>query len=148
MAVPVLAIGAGDLSAEAGDPYLAQDAHSSRLVLRTLLQNLVRATMIAPTMPKTFSTFSAFYPVYLRMHDHPVNRWLHIIGNVLGVGAIGTAIVMHHLWMLVLAPLVANGLAWTGHFFFQGNRPGVFSYPFYGMLGSWRMTWEHLAGRR
>jgi len=39
-------------------------------------------------MTKPFDSFSAFYPVYLRMHDHPVNRRLHVVGNVLGVGAI------------------------------------------------------------
>lgn len=99
-------------------------------------------------MPRSFSTFSDFYPVYLRMHDHPVNRRLHVAGNVLGLGAIGLAIVERRWWVLALAPVLANGFAWVGHWFFQRNRPGVFRYPLYGMVGSWRMTWEFFSPRR
>jgi hypothetical protein len=40
-------------------------------------------------MSEPFDSFSAFYPVYLRMHDHPMNRRLHVAGNLLGLGAIG-----------------------------------------------------------
>ncbi len=99
-------------------------------------------------MPKSFESFSAFYPVYLRMHDHPTNRRLHLVGNLLGLGAIALAIVERRWWLLALAPALANGLAWIGHWVYQRNRPGVLTYPLYGMLGSWRMTWDYFAGRR
>ena len=64
-------------------------------------------------MPKSFDSFSAFYPVYLRMHDHPVNRRLHIVGNLFGVGAIALGIAERRWWMLALAPLLANAFAWS-----------------------------------
>ncbi len=99
-------------------------------------------------MPKALDSFAAFYPVYLRMHDHPVNRRLHLAGNLLGLAAIGLAVAERRWWTLLLAPLLANGFAWIGHWFFQHNRPGVFHYPLYGMLGSWRMTWQCLVRRR
>jgi hypothetical protein len=99
-------------------------------------------------MSKRFDSFSAFYPVYLRMHDHPVNRRLHVAGNLLGLGAIALAIAERRCWILVLAPVVANAFAWVGHWYFQRNRPGVFHYPLYGMIGSWRMTWDHVVRRR
>lgn len=99
-------------------------------------------------MSKRFDSFSAFYPVYLRMHDHPVNRWLHVAGNLLGLSAIALAIAERRCWILVLAPVVANAFAWVGHWYFQRNRPGVFHYPLYGMIGSWRMTWDHVVRRR
>src|SRR5580698_2839827 len=99
-------------------------------------------------MSKQFDSFSAFYPVYLRMHDHPVNRRLHVVGNLLGLGAIALAIAERRCWILVLAPILANAFAWVGHWYFQRNRPGVFHYPLYGMIGSWRMTWDHFVRRR
>jgi hypothetical protein len=78
------------------------------------------------------------------MHDHPVNRRLHVVGNVLGLVTIALAIAERRWWLLALVPVVANAFAWVGHWFFQRNRPGVFHYPFYGMIGSWRMTWDCL----
>ena len=98
-------------------------------------------------MPKKFDSFAAFYPVYLAMHDHPTNRRLHVLGNLLGLAAIGVAAGARCWWALAAAPVLANACDWIGHYRFQRNRPGVFGYPFYGMLGSWRMTWDALADR-
>jgi hypothetical protein len=98
-------------------------------------------------VPKKFDSFSAFYPVYLVMHDHPANRRLHVLGNLLGLGAIGAAVATRCWWLLAAAPVLANAGAWIGHYYFQKNRPGVFAYPLYGMLGSWKMTWDLLTRR-
>lgn len=95
-------------------------------------------------MARRFESFSAFYPVYLAMHRHPTNRRLHIAGNVLGLGAIGLAAFTGSWWILAAAPLSASGLAQIGHRYFEKNRPGVYTYPLYGTLGSWRMTWDAL----
>ena len=98
-------------------------------------------------MPKRFSGFAEFYPVYLAMHDHPINRGLHVAGNVLALAALVFAVATHR-WLLLLAPpIIGNGFAWVGHYRFQRNRPGVFTYPFYGLLGSWVMTVDVLLGR-
>ena len=98
-------------------------------------------------MARRFESFAAFYPVYLAMHAHPTNRRLHILGNVLGLAAIGLAIALRSWWLLLAAPGFASGLAWVGHRYFEKNRPGVRSYPIYGTLGSWRMTWGALVDR-
>jgi len=97
-------------------------------------------------LARRFESFSAFYPIYLAMHAHPTNRRLHILGNVLGLAAIALAIALQRWWLLPAAPVFASGLAWVGHRYFEKNRPGVRSYPIYGTLGSWRMTWEALIG--
>jgi hypothetical protein len=97
---------------------------------------------------KRFASFSAFYPVYLAMHRHPTNRRLHVLGNLLGLGAIIAAIALRDWWGLAAAPAFASGLAAIGHRYFEKNRPGVRDYPVLGTLGSWRMTWDVLTGRR
>jgi hypothetical protein len=98
-------------------------------------------------VPKGFTSFSDFYPVYLAMHDNPVNRRLHVLGNALALAALTLAVVTRSWWALVAAPALGNGLAWIGHYRFQRNRPGVFTYPVYGFIGSWVMTWQVLRGR-
>jgi hypothetical protein len=98
-------------------------------------------------VPKQFAGFSDFYPVYLKMHDHPTNRLLHVIGNFLGLAAIGAAAATRVWWFLAAAPVLVNGFAWVGHVAFQKNRPGVFGYPIYGTIGNWRMTFDVVTGR-
>lgn len=98
-------------------------------------------------MPKRFATFAAFYPVYLAMHENAVNRRLHVLGNGLALAALALAVVTRSWWALVAVPVLGNGLAWIGHYRFQRNRPGVFTYPLYGFIGSWVMTWQVLTGK-
>jgi hypothetical protein len=96
---------------------------------------------------KRFETFADFYPVYLKMHSHPTCRRLHVVGNVLGIGALVVAAVASSLWALALAPVLINVFASIGHVFFQRNRPGILHYPFYGNIGSWVMTRDILTGK-
>ncbi len=98
-------------------------------------------------MAKRFKSFAEFYPVYLAMHDHPINRRLHVVGNLLALAALVFAVVARSWPILLAPPVLGNGFAWVGHYRFQRNRPGVFTYPFYGFLGSWVMTGEVLLGR-
>lgn len=98
-------------------------------------------------MPKRFNRFVDFYPVYLAMHDHSINRRLHVIGNLLALASLVFAIVTRRWLLLLAAPIIGNGFAWVGHYRFQRNRPGVFTYPFYGFIGSWVMTVDVLLGR-
>jgi hypothetical protein len=99
-------------------------------------------------VPKRFASFAEFYPVYLAMHSNRANRRLHLLGNGLGLGALAFAVATQRWWALAAAPALANACAWIGHLVFQKNRPGVFGYPLYGMLGSWVMTWEALTSSR
>jgi hypothetical protein len=92
-------------------------------------------------------SFSAFYVVYLKMHNQPTCRRLHVVGNLLALVPLPVALVSRVAWWLLLMPVIANAFAWVGHIFFQKNRPGVLRYPLGASLGSWRMTWEVLTGR-
>jgi hypothetical protein len=98
-------------------------------------------------MPKKFTRFADFYPVYLAMHDNPVNRRLHLLGNLVSLAVVAAAAVTRSWWLLLAVPVVGNAPAWIGHYRYQRNRPGVFTYPIYGFIGSWAMTRDVLLGK-
>jgi len=99
-------------------------------------------------VPKRFTSFAEFYPVYLAMHDHPINRGLHVAGNLLSLAVLVIAAATRSWIFLLATPVIGNGFAWVGHYRFQRNRPGVFTYPLYGFVGSWVMTGDVLRGKQ
>ncbi len=94
-----------------------------------------------------FASFREFYPFYLAEHANRTSRRLHFTGTALGLVAIAFALVTMNLWWLLLVPLLGYGFAWTGHFFFEKNRPATFRYPFYSLAGDYVMFWQMLTGR-
>ena len=100
--------------------------------------------MMANVVPSRYQSFSSFYLVYLRQHDHPVNRRLHVAGNVVGVAAVAAGVVARSWWPVVAAPLLVNAFHWLGHTAFQKNRPGDAGPRLYGAIASWKMAWDFL----
>lgn len=93
------------------------------------------------------SSFTEFYPVYLRMHTHATCRRLHVAGTVLAFVCLILSAALREPRLAIASPLVTNAFAWVGHVAFQKNRPGVFRYPMYGALGNCIMTVDVLRGR-
>ena len=91
--------------------------------------------------------FSEFYPRYLAEHSNRTCRRLHFAGTSLGLAAALHAFAtLDFRWLL--AGLVAGyALAWTGHFFFEKNRPATFTHPFASFAGDWAMWKDMLTGR-
>src|SRR5713226_7229128 len=50
-------------------------------------------------------------------------------------------------WLFPLAFVPGYGLAWTGHFFIERNRPATFTHPLWSFLGDWKMLALMLAGK-
>ncbi len=96
---------------------------------------------------KRYENFAEFYPDYLAMHSHPTCRRLHLAGNALAGGVLVFSIVTRNPWALLAMPVVSTAFAYVGHRFFQKNRPGVVSYPFYGTLGNLVMMKDVLTGK-
>ena len=44
-------------------------------------------------------------------------------------------------------PIAGYAFAWIGHFFFEKNKPATFTYPFYSLLGDFRMFRDMLTGK-
>lgn len=98
--------------------------------------------------PRTrFATFAEFYPYYLSEHRHRACRGLHFAGSLVVIAAIVAALGTGEAWWLALAPVGGYGLAWTGHFFFEKNRPATFRHPWYSLMGDWVMFRDLLAGK-
>jgi hypothetical protein len=91
-----------------------------------------------------FETFADFYAVYLRQHDHPVNRRLHVAGNAVGVAAVVAGVVSRSWWPVLASPLLVNAFHWLGHIVFQKNRPGDAGPRLWAAIASWRMAWDFL----
>lgn len=99
------------------------------------------------TMPEKFSSFKEFYPYYLQEHKNRTSRRLHVIGSLLVLVIIATAIITSTWMLLWLVPLVGYGFAWVGHFFYEKNKPATFKHPLYSLMGDWVMLKDVLTGR-
>ena len=95
---------------------------------------------------KRFETFAQFYPYYLSEHSSPTCRRLHYLGTGLGFGFLALAL-WGSAWWLIAVPLVGYFFAWIGHFFVEKNRPATFTYPFWSLLGDYKMFFSWLTGR-
>ncbi len=90
--------------------------------------------------------FAEFWPYYVRQHAQPRTRLLHAIGSTLAVVFLGLALTISP-WLLLAAPLVGYGFAWSGHFFVERNRPATFGHPLWSLAADYRMLFLMMAGR-
>ena len=37
--------------------------------------------------------------------------------------------------------------AWVGHFFFEHNKAATFKYPWFSLMGDWKLWWDILTGK-
>ena len=94
-----------------------------------------------------YRSFGAFYPFYLSQHADRTCRRLHFLGTTLGLAALIVAFVTLNFWWLLAGLVAGYAAAWVGHFFFEKNRPGTFTYPLYSFYGDWVMWRDMLTGR-
>lgn len=97
--------------------------------------------------PRSYSSFSEFYPFYLSEHSNVTCRRLHYLGSLLVLAVLAMALSTQRYALLIALPLIGYGFAWIGHFFFERNRPATFNYPVYSLLGDWVMLKDMLIGR-
>ncbi len=91
--------------------------------------------------------FAEFWPRYVRAHSHPLTRWFHFTGTVLGWGLFVAAILLRNPWLVAAALLVGYALAWISHFFIEHNRPATFGHPLWSWLSDQKMVWLMLTGK-
>ena len=94
-----------------------------------------------------FRTFREFYPFYLREHTNRTSRRLHFVGTSLALALLILAVARRTGWIAALALVQGYAFAWVGHFFFEHNKPATFKYPWFSLMGDWRLWWDILKGR-
>jgi hypothetical protein len=47
---------------------------------------------------------------------------------------------------MAYTPLVGYGFAWSGHFFFEKNKPASFKFPILSLISDFKMWYELTSG--
>jgi hypothetical protein len=92
-------------------------------------------------------TFKQYYQHYLTLHQNKTCRRLHILGQVVTIAF--TILILYNMyWYLIpLVPFVVYPFAWSGHFFFEKNKPAAFSKPLWAKACDWIMLKDVLTGK-
>jgi len=93
-----------------------------------------------------FQSFEEFWPYYLGEHKLIVCRALHYIGTVASSVLLVFLIIAQKWSWLPLVLVVGYGPAWIGHFFVEKNKPATFTYPWWSLLGDYKMFYLALKG--
>ncbi len=94
-----------------------------------------------------FKNFTEFYPFYLSEHKNLTCRQFHFLGTSGVIALLLLFFFTGNPLTLLALPIVGYGFAWIGHFVFEKNRPVSFKFPFYSLMGDFRMFWDILAGK-
>jgi hypothetical protein len=80
--------------------------------------------------------FGEYYQYYLTLHTHPKCRLMHFIGQIFTFIFILVVLFnLSSLWVLIpVTPFVVYPFAWSGHYFFEKNKPAAFTNPLYAKL--------------
>lgn len=94
-----------------------------------------------------FETFEAFWPFYVKEHSIKATRTYHFIGTTAGLLLLLYILSTGNWKALPLVLVVSYSFAWFSHFFIEKNRPATFKYPFYSLMGDFRMYFLMLQGK-
>ena len=92
-------------------------------------------------------TFAEFWPLYVREHQRPVTRALHLLATLSELFLLLAAVGTGRWWFILLIPVVAYGLAWFSHLMIEGNHPATWQHPWLSWLADHKMCALMLTGR-
>lgn len=91
--------------------------------------------------------FKEYYQFYLTLHKNKWNRRLHALGQLATILFVAFSVYSHYWLLLVLAPFVVYPFAWSGHFFFEKNKPAAWSKPLWAKACDWVMLKDMIIGK-
>jgi hypothetical protein len=91
--------------------------------------------------------FTEYYRHYLSLHQNKWCRRLHVLGQLCTISYVVAMFVMGTYWWLLLSPFVIYPFAWSGHFFFEKNKPAAFSRPLWAKACDWVMLKDIVTGK-
>lgn len=94
-------------------------------------------------------SFAEYYQYYLTLHQNKICRRLHVIGQMTTISFLAFIVWMGSwYWLLLpLVPFVVYPFAWSGHFFFEHNKPAAFKNPLWAKACDWLMLWDIIRGK-
>lgn len=92
-------------------------------------------------------TFEEYYKNYLELHKNKWNRRLHVIGQVVTLMFVVSCIYNQVFFLLFASPFVVYPFAWSGHYFFEKNKPAAFKNPLWAKASDWVMLKDIIMGR-
>ena len=90
--------------------------------------------------------FQTYYDHYLSLHQNLWCRRLHVLGQIITILFTIMVIVKKAWFFLVFAPFIIYPFAWSGHIFFEKNKPAAFSDPIKAKISDWFMLYQWLKG--
>ncbi len=94
-----------------------------------------------------FRSYREFWRFYVGEHRKPLTRRLHFAGTSGALLCVLAAILSGRPWLLLGAPMIAYGLAWTGHVLVEKNTPATFRHPLLSLVADFHMYGLMWAGR-
>ena len=91
--------------------------------------------------------FEEYYKYYLTLHKNPVNKLLHVVGNLMTLLSICLGVATLNIWLLILSPFIIYPFAWTGHAVFEKNKPAAWTNPLWAKACDWVMMRDLLTGK-
>ena len=91
--------------------------------------------------------FKEYYKYYLTLHKNRWNRRLHAIGQLMTLLFVALVVQEKQWLLLILAPFVVYPFAWSGHFFFEKNKPAAWSKPLWAKACDWVMLKDMIIGK-
>lgn len=92
-------------------------------------------------------TFKEYYIMYLDLHKNKWNRRLHVVGQLMTLIFIASCIYAQMYFLLLASPFVVYPFAWSGHYFFEKNKPAAFKNPLWAKASDWVMLKDIILGR-
>ena len=92
-------------------------------------------------------TFDEYYKYYLTLHQNKWCRRLHALGQVVTILFIALVIYKSYWPLLLLTPFVVYPFAWSGHYFFEKNKPAAWTNPLWAKACDWIMLKDMILGR-
>ena len=89
--------------------------------------------------------FQEYYKHYLSLHQNLWCRRLHILGQIATISFVIMAFKIN-IWLLIGAPFVVYPFAWSGHYYFEKNKPAAFKDPIKAKISDWVMFYQWLKG--
>jgi hypothetical protein len=99
------------------------------------------------SIPQNIKTFKQFWPFYLREHTKPSTRYVHVVGSILALLILISALVTGDWVLLIGAPLCGYAFAWFSHFVLERNLPATLRYPLFSLVADYLMAYKVLTGK-